>query len=260
MKLVIARNREEMGKWVATQAAADLCQVIEHRGEARLLIATGSSQFEVLESLAQASRSRLAKGDRLSLGRIHRRWLPTHPASFCGYLKNRFVDQVPLKNFHYLRGDHEVANTIRLVGQSLTQPTTPGPAIDVALVGIGENGHLAFNDPPADFECDDPYLVVTLDQACRQQQVGEGWFPDLESVPTQAISMSIRQIMRAARIYCSVPDERKAVAVQQSLEGPVTPDVPASILQQHSECTLVIDEAAAIKLSNDVMRQAARLQ
>ncbi len=258
MKLIIARNREEMGKWVASQAAADLCRVIEQRGEARLLIATGSSQFEVLESLAKHHEVDWRKVTGYHLDE-YIGVAPTHPASFCGYLKSRFVDQVPLKNFHYLRGDHDVANTIRLVGQSLTQPATPGPAIDVALVGIGENGHLAFNDPPADFEIDEPYIVVTLDQACRQQQVGEGWFPDLASVPTQAISMSIKQIMRAARIYCSVPDERKAVAVQQSLEGPVTPDVPASILQQHGECMLVIDEAAAIKLSNDMIGQATRL-
>ncbi len=258
MRLVIARNREELGKWVATQAADDLCRVIAQRGEARLLIATGSSQFEVLASLAEHREVDWRKVTGYHLDE-YIGLSPTHPASFCGYLKSRFVDHVPLKNFHYLRGDHQVANTIRVVGQSLIQPPTPGPAIDVALVGIGENGHLAFNDPPADFDCDDPYLVVTLDQACRQQQVGEGWFPDLESVPKQAISMSIRQIMRSARIYCSVPDERKAVAVQRSVEGPVTPDVPASILQQHSDCLLIIDEAAAIKLSNDIMAQATRL-
>ncbi len=117
--------------------------------------------------------------------------------------------------------------------------------IDVMLCGIGENGHLAFNDPPADFETEQPYLVLDLDEACRRQQLGEGWFPTLDDVPRQAISMSIRQIMRAARIICSVPDLRKARAVQQAVEGEVTPAVPASILQRHPAATIYLDHDAA---------------
>jgi glucosamine-6-phosphate deaminase len=121
--------------------------------------------------------------------------------------------------------------------------------VDVAFVGIGENGHLAFNDPPADFETKEPYLIVELDEACRRQQLGEGWFPSLEAVPTRALSMSVQQILASRTIVCSVPDERKAAAVRASVEGPVTPAVPASILQSHSDCTVMLDEAAASGLT-----------
>ena len=117
--------------------------------------------------------------------------------------------------------------------------------IDVAFVGIGENGHLAFNDPPADFNVETPYIIVNLDEACRRQQLGEGWFKTLAEVPGRAISMSIRQIMKSAAIVCTVPDARKATAVQAAVEGSVTPMVPASILQQHADVTLYFDSASA---------------
>jgi glucosamine-6-phosphate deaminase len=123
--------------------------------------------------------------------------------------------------------------------------------VDIALVGIGENGHLAFNDPPADFETEVPYIVVQLDEACRRQQHGEGWFPTFEDVPRQAISMTIRQILKSREIVCSVPDERKAQAVAAAVEGPITPGVPASILQQHAQTTLVLDPPAASKLTRE---------
>ncbi len=129
----------------------------------------------------------------------------------------------------------------------------------MALVGIGENGHLAFNDPPADFDTDEPYLLVELDEPCRMQQVGEGWFASLEDVPTHAISMSVRQILSAAKIYCSVPDERKADAVRASVEDEISPDVPASILRQHADTTLIIDEAAASRLSDAATSKLERV-
>jgi glucosamine-6-phosphate deaminase len=121
--------------------------------------------------------------------------------------------------------------------------------VDVAFVGIGENGHLAFNDPPADFVTEEPYLMVELDEACRRQQLGEGWFSSFEEVPERAISMSIRQIMKSGTIICSVPDERKAEAVMRAVQGPVTPEVPASILQEHGDCRLILDAAAASRLA-----------
>jgi glucosamine-6-phosphate deaminase len=121
--------------------------------------------------------------------------------------------------------------------------------VDLACVGIGENGHLAFNDPPADFETREPYIVVTLDEACRRQQVGEGWFPSLADVPARAISMSVRQILEARRIVCVVPDQRKAEAVRAALEGPVTPAVPASILQTHPDVTVFLDRGSASLLA-----------
>jgi glucosamine-6-phosphate deaminase len=170
----------------------------------------------------------------------------THPASFRKYLKERFVDRLPqpLAAFHYINGEGDGAAECRRLNDIIA-----AHPIDVAFVGIGENGHLAFNDPPADFETDEPYLVVNLDEACRRQQLGEGWFPTLEDVPQQAISMSIRQILKADTILCSVPDARKAEAVRASLEGPVTPNVPASILQRHESTTVYLDVASAALLS-----------
>jgi glucosamine-6-phosphate deaminase len=167
-----------------------------------------------------------------------------HAASFCRYLKERFVDHVDLADFQYLRGDEDPAATIGRVGDLIANTR-----IDLALVGIGENGHLAFNDPPADFETEEPYIVVELDEPCRMQQVGEGWFDSLDDVPTHAISMTVRQIMKSAKIYCSVPDERKAAAVRATLEGPITSEVPASILREHDSATLIIDLPAASQLS-----------
>ena len=154
------------------------------------------------------------------------------------------MDHVPLHGFEYLDGDKDPAETIAQTGDLLART-----AIDVALVGIGENGHLAFNDPPADFETEAPYLLVELDEPCRLQQVGEGWFGSLADVPTHAISMSVRQIMKSAKIYCSVPDERKAAAVRATLEDEISPLIPASILRDHQAATLIIDAAAASELS-----------
>jgi glucosamine-6-phosphate deaminase len=257
VNIVIAADRPQMGHWVAEQASLELQNVICASGHANLLIATGSSQFEVLDELS--------RHDEVDWSRVTGFHLDEyigvasdHAASFCGYLKARFVDRVPLKAFHYLHGDGDISHTMKSVGALLAASTSRAP-IDVALVGIGENGHLAFNDPPANFDCDDPYLVVELDEACRLQQVGEGWFPDLESVPKQAISMSIRQIMKSSRLFCSVPDERKSTAVQKAVEGPVTPEVPASILQQHPHATLILDRAAASKLSQEVVAAAVSL-
>jgi glucosamine-6-phosphate deaminase len=165
----------------------------------------------------------------------------SHPASFRRYLKERFVDRVPLAQFHYVNGDapDSQAECQRL--GALIAPQT----IDVAFIGIGENGHLAFNDPPADFDTEAPYLVVELDEGCRRQQLGEGWFATLEAVPRQAISMSIRQIMRSRAIVCSVPDQRKAKAISSAMEGPITPACPASILQKHRNTSIFLDPPAA---------------
>jgi glucosamine-6-phosphate deaminase len=118
----------------------------------------------------------------------------------------------------------------------------------VAFVGIGENAHLAFNDPPANMHTDSAYLIVNLDEACRRQQVGEGWFQTLEEVPAQAVSMSVPQILRARQILCIVPDARKAEAVRASVEGPVTEQVPASALQHHPDTTLYLDRWSASQL------------
>ena len=283
MQIVIVPDRLHMGRWVADRAAAELTRVIAEHGEARLLIATGASQFEVLDSLSQHHEVDWNKVSGFHLDE-YIGLASNHPASFCGYLAARFVDRVPQKQFHYLRGDSDPVLTIQAASKAINDlstvratsdvapidvapidvaPIDVAPIdvapIDVALVGIGENGHLAFNDPPADFDCNDPYIIVKLDEACRKQQVGEGWFADMSQVPTHAISMSIRQIMKSAKIFCSVPDERKAAAVKNSVEGLVTRDVPASILQQHPAATLIIDRAAASLLSPATLEIAESL-
>jgi len=170
----------------------------------------------------------------------------SHPASFRRYLRERIVNRVHPRAFHFIDGEAgDVHDECRRVGQLITQQT-----IDVAFVGIGENGHLAFNDPPADFDTDEPYIVVNLDDACRQQQVGEGWFKSIDEVPAQAISMSIRQILRSREILCIVPDQRKAEAVKASVELNINPMHPASILQTHERVTLYLDRDSSSLLSS----------
>ena len=253
MKVIMTPDRAAMGEWVAKHAAAELREAIEARGAARLIIATGSSQFEVLECLSHRDDVDWSVVTGFHLDE-YIGISPDHPASFCRYLRERFVSKLPLCAFHYLDGRGEAFDTIRRIGGLLT-----AAPIDVALVGIGENGHLAFNDPPADFVSEDPYLVVELDEQCRTQQVGEGWFPDLNAVPRQAISMSIRQIMKTNKIFCSVPDRRKAAAVRATLEDPISPQIPASILRQHQDVTIIIDREAATELSETTLSSVEEL-
>lgn len=243
MRTILTIDSVQMGRWVAERAGADLRNAIATKGAANIVVATGASQFEVLGHLVQQPDIDWSVVTGFHLDE-YVGLSSEHEASFCRYLQERFVDQVDLAAFHFLRGDRDPQETIGEIGGLISQTE-----IDLALVGIGENGHLAFNDPPADFETELPYLVVELDEPCRNQQVGEGWFATLDDVPTHAISMSVRQIMKAKKIYCSVPDQRKAAAVKATLEGPVSVDVPASILQEHSAAVLVIDKSAASELS-----------
>ena len=245
MKVVVSEDRELMGERAADHAARLLRGAISEYGEANMIVATGASQFTVLERLVRAGNLDWACVTSFHLDEYI--GLPiSHPASFRGYLKERLVDLLPLRMFHYIDGEHEPPEDecARLSG------LIANCRVDVALVGIGENGHLAFNDPPADFQTDSPYLVVDLDDACRGQQLAEGWFPSFDEVPQQAISMSVRQILKCRHIICSVPDQRKAEAVVNSIEGQVTPEVPASVLQQHADTTVYLDQAAASQLKN----------
>jgi len=234
-------DKNTMGQAAARDGAERIRQAIASRGEANIIVATGASQFEMLAALVVEKDIRW---DRVTCFHLDEYvGLPiTHPASFRKYLWERFHRQLPLpvRAFHYLDGEVDAQAECRRVGEILTRHP-----IDVAFVGIGENGHLAFNDPPADFQTEQPYLVVSLDEACRRQQMGEGWFKTLDDVPQKAISMSVRQILKSRAIVCTVPDQRKAQAVKNSVEGPVTPDVPASILQQHAQCTLYLDKESA---------------
>jgi glucosamine-6-phosphate deaminase len=175
-----------------------------------------------------------------------------HPASFRRYLQERLIGKTGMTHVHLLDGQQDPEHVCDEAGRAIA-----AAPIDIAFVGIGENAHLAFNDPPADFETERPYIIVTLDEPCRQQQVGEGWFASLAEVPKRAISMSVRQILKAHVILCIVPDARKAHAVHLSVAGPVTPQAPASILQTHADTTLFLDTASASRLSQDVLRAGA---
>jgi glucosamine-6-phosphate deaminase len=238
-------DKPSCGQAAAEAGAALIREAVSRLGSANIIVATGASQFEMLDHLAKCPDIRWDKVTGFHLDEYAGLAI-THPASFRLYLWQRFVSRlpVPMQAFHFLDGEGDCAAECRRVGALLQQHP-----IDVAFIGIGENGHIAFNDPPADFETDAPYLVVTLDEACRRQQLGEGWFPTLEDVPRQAISMSPRQILKSRHIICTVPEERKAPAVRNSLTGPVTPAVPASILQTHPATQMFLDQAAASLLS-----------
>jgi glucosamine-6-phosphate deaminase len=229
----------QLGEAAALDASARIRAAIESRGSARIVAATGASQFEFLAQLVREPSIDWQRVEMFHLDEYI--GLPIdHPASFRKYLLERLIVPAGIRNFHLLDAEHDAEATCRDVGRLIRQ--TP---VDVAFVGIGENGHLAFNDPPADFETEAPYLVVTLDDRCRRQQVGEGWFARIEDVPATAISMSVRQILAARAIVCVVPDRRKADAVRASVEGPVDPMVPASILRTHPDLTLYLDRESA---------------
>ena len=243
MNVIVCKDKEELGRLAAERGAALIRRALEKKGKANIILATGASQFEMLANLVKADVD-WSKVTAFHLDEYI--GLPeTHPASFRKYLKERFASKVPIGAFHFVNGD---AEDPQAECQRLGELISRHP-IDVAFVGIGENGHLAFNDPPADFETEEPYLVVELDEACRRQQLGEGWFASLDEVPTQAISMSIRQILKSKAIICSVPDQRKAEAVQKAVEGPITPQVPSSILQTHPETFLYLDPDSASLLN-----------
>jgi glucosamine-6-phosphate deaminase len=237
----IFATKEQMGEAAAGRAAEEIRYAISREGRANIILATGASQFGTLGHLVAAADIDWTKvtmfhlDEYIGLGE-------GHPASFRKYLRERFVSQVGrLAAVHFVNGD---AKDPRAECDRLSRLISDNP-IDAAMVGIGENGHLAFNDPPADFETEEPYIVVELDERCRRQQLGEGWFATLEDVPSRAISMSIRQIMKSGCIIVSVPDERKAAAVAGAMEGPVSNMCPSSMLQEHSSCFVYMDELAA---------------
>ena len=240
MKLRVEETTEAMGKAAAEAAARILREAIDKKGRAAFIAATGASQFGFLESLVAAPGIAWERTTMFHLDE-YIGFSADHPASFRRYLRERLTGRVPIGTVHFIEGDapnveRELDRLNRLLGAT---------SIYAAFVGIGENGHLAFNDPPADFEVATPYLIVTLDEACRRQQFGEGWFKSLADVPKRAISMSVKQIMKAAHVICTVPDRRKSKAVKACLEGEIGPMVPASILRKHPRCFLFLDREAA---------------
>lgn len=228
----------------AAQHAADSIHRILFRFEqARILFATGNSQLQFLQYLTTNSAIPWERVELFHLDEYLGIGID-HPASFARYIRERIIVPAGITNYHLIDGLGPSAETIT----SLAAAITAAP-IHLAFAGIGENGHLAFNDPPADFETEDPYLVVNLDDACRRQQVGEGWFTNLHEVPTQAITISIHQLMQSNEIISVVPDLRKASAVSRCLDGEISPQTPASILRLHPNTTLYLDHESASLLA-----------
>jgi glucosamine-6-phosphate deaminase len=244
MNIDISSGPVELGKQAGMDAAKLIKGAIVKKGHANIILATGTSQFETLNQLLSEPGIDWSKVTMFHLDEYI--GLPiTHPASFRKYLKERFISKVPSLNAaHLINGEGDAQAECARLGKLITENP-----IDVALVGIGENGHLAFNDPPADFETEAPYIVVGLDEACRMQQLGEGWFKSMEEVPQHAISMSVKQILKSKSIICSVPDKRKAMAVKNSIEQPVSNLYPATALQLHANCTCYLDIHSASLLS-----------
>lgn len=237
-------SNEEVGRASAAALGRYVRDTIAAQGQARIVAATGASQFTFLAHLVAEPAIAWARVTMFHLDEYI--GLPaTHPASFRRYLHERLIDHVHPGACVLIDGEADPLLECRRLDELIQ-----AAPIDVALVGIGENGHLAFNDPPADFETDEPYIVVDLDEACRRQQLGEGWFPALDDVPRRAISMSIRQIMAARKVFCIVPERRKAAAVRRCLEEEISPLCPASILRRHPDVELYLDAESAALLSH----------
>jgi glucosamine-6-phosphate deaminase len=243
MIIKIFPSKTGLAEDAADDAAATISDAISQRGEARILAATGASQFDFLDALTNIPGVDWKRVEMFHLDEYV--GLSDHaPASFCKYLRERLIDKVGLEKYHLLDGMQAPATVIKRVSAEIRKAP-----IDIAFAGVGENGHLAFNDPPADFETEEAYIVVNLDEDCRKQQQGEGWFPTLADVPRQALSITIKQLMKAKQILCIAPDARKANAIKACFEGEVSAAAPASILRRHPNATLYLDTESAALLS-----------
>jgi glucosamine-6-phosphate deaminase len=244
MLLRAFNDKIALGRAAAEQAATTIRRAIAERGKARIIAATAASQLEFLDALTKIPGIDWTNVEAFHLDEYI--GLPiTHPGSFRKMLKEQLISKTGITRYHLLDGDAaDPAAVVREAGKELASAS-----IDIAFLGIGENGHIAFNDPPADFNIEDPYIIVTLDEACRQQQVGEAWFANISQVPKRAISMSARQILKAKEIIAVVPDQRKAQAVKACFEGDISPMAPASILRRHANTTIYLDRHSASLLS-----------
>ncbi len=252
MLLRVFKDKIAVGRAAADQGATAIRRALAERGRARIIAASAASQIEFLDALTKAPGIDWPQVEVFHLDEYI--GLPaSHPASFRYYLMEHLVKKTEIVHFHGIAGDAaDPAAEARDVGRQLASAP-----IDIAFLGIGENGHIAFNDPPADFNTEEPYIIVNLDEACRRQQVGEGWFADMSRVPRQAISMSARQILKATEILATVPDQRKAQAVKACMEGEISPTAPASILRRHPNATVYLDMNSASLLSQPLQRVSA---
>lgn len=246
MKLIISKTKEELGRLSAKHAADCVNAAIKERGYARILLSTGASQFPFFEEFVKCD----VDWSRVEMFHLDEYVGITdaHPASFKRYLTDRFVSKVNPGKAHLIDGSRPAEETIA----ELTELINESP-IDVGLIGIGENAHIAFNDPPADFNDTRAYKVVTLDERCLNQQVGEGWFKSVEETYKQAISMTCPQIMRCKTIISVVPYAVKAEAVYNTLTSPLSPSVPATLLKEHSDFTLYCDADSASMLTDEII-------
>jgi glucosamine-6-phosphate deaminase len=250
MVLKVFDDKASLSKAAALQASSAIRRAISDRGRARVIAATAASQIEFLNALTKAPDIDWQLVELFHLDEYI--GLPvTHPGSFRKMLIDQLIQKTGITKYHLLDGDANPADVVRRVSAAVASAP-----IDIAFLGIGENGHLAFNDPPADFETEEPYLIVNLDEACRRQQVGEAWFADISQVPKQAISMSVQQILKSKEILAVVPDTRKAQAVRKCFEGEISPMAPASILRTHSNATIYLDKNSASLLSTALKTSA----
>lgn len=247
MLLRVFHDKISLSQAAAQQAANAIRHALRERGCARIVAATAASQLEFLDALTKTPDIDWKKVEAFHLDEYI--GLPiTHPGSFRKMLMEQLVNKTGIVKYHLLEGDSpDPAAVVREASKQISSAP-----IDIAFLGIGENGHIAFNDPPADFETDDPYLIVKLDESCRRQQVGEAWFTSISQVPGRALSMSARQILRAREILAVVPDKRKAHAVKACFEGVISPMAPASILREHPNATVYLDDASASLLTGSI--------
>lgn len=246
MKIVISKTSQEQGVNAAAFAAEVINFSIKEKGQARIVLSTGSSQFDLFKALVEMD----IEWDKVEMFHLDEYiGLPeTHPASFRKYLKERFINFVPLKAIHFVMGEGDIESHI----EDLTAKIREAP-IDLGIVGIGENAHIAFNDPPANFETTEAYIIVNLDLKCKQQQVREGWFPSVDEMPSQAITMTPYQIMQCRTIISIVPHKVKAQAVKDTLENALTNEIPATMLKDHGNYTLFLDEASASLVDKELL-------
>lgn len=247
MTIQVYEDRTSLGNTAAERAATVIRQAIAEKGSVRIIAASAASQFEFLEALTRLPAIDWRRVELFHLDEYI--GIPmTHPASFCKFLQDCLISKTKIEKVHFLDGAANPAEVIQRVGAAIA-----AAPVDVAFVGIGENGHLAFNDPPADFETEEPYITVELDEACRMQQVGEGWFKDISEVPKRAISMSVQQVLKAKEILAIVPGPRKAKAIAACFNGPITSMAPSSILRNHPKATIYLDRQSAALLSHEAL-------
>jgi glucosamine-6-phosphate deaminase len=252
MKISISQTSKELGVHAAAYSAEILNRCIREKGKCRLLLSTGKSQFDTLEALVKHDVD-WSKVEMFHLDE-YIGISEEHPASFRKYLKERFINKVNLGKAHLIDGNGDIYEAICRLTEAIRQEP-----LDLALIGIGENAHIAFNDPPADFDTKEAFRVVALDRKCREQQVGEGWFSTVEDVPKLAVSITVYQIMQSRAIVSCVPFKVKANAIKQLIENEVTNRIPATILKTHPQFTLFLDRESASLIENSSIADVEKL-